>query len=62
MSDYRIHNVGGGGNNSQVTLDNMACQEYMPGLVFYANDDVVFRNNNATVTVRVVVNGILTRK
>jgi hypothetical protein len=32
------------------------------GLVFYANDDVVFRNNNATVTVRVVVNGILTRK
>ena len=36
MSDYRIHNVGGGG--------------------------VVFRNNNASVTVRVVVNGILTRK
>jgi len=45
-----------------VTLDNTACQEYTPGLVFYANDDVVFRNNNATVTVRVVVNDILTRK
>ena len=61
-SDYRLHNVGGGGPGSQATLDNSVCQEYTPGLVFYAGDDVVFRNNNGSTTVRVVVNGILTKK
>jgi hypothetical protein len=61
-SDFRLHNVGGGGPNSQATLDNTECQEYQSGLVFYGPDDVVFRNNNASLTVRVVANGILTKK
>jgi hypothetical protein len=61
-TDYRLHNVGGGGSSSQATLDNTACQEFTPGLVYYGGDDVVFRNNSGSVTVRVVVNGILTKK
>jgi hypothetical protein len=61
-SDFRLHNVGGGGPNSQVTLDNTECQEYTPGLVFYGTDDVVFRNNNGSLTVRVAANGILTKR
>jgi hypothetical protein len=61
-SDFRLHNVGGGGSNSQATLDNTECQEYEPGLVFYGTDDVVFRNNNGSLTIRVVANGVLTKK
>jgi hypothetical protein len=59
-SDHRLHNVAGGGENSQVTLDNTACQEYTPGIVYVGGDDVVFRNDSDTAT-RVLVNGILTK-
>ena len=34
----------------------------LPGLLFYGTDDVVFRNNSGSETVRVVANGVLTKK
>jgi hypothetical protein len=61
-SDFRLHNVGGGGDTSQATLDGTACREYTPGLVFYGGSDVVYRNSSASLTARAVVNGILTKK
>lgn len=61
-SDFRLHNVAGGGTSSQVMLDNTRCQEYTPGVVFYGGDEVVFRNNSGSDTVRVLLNGILTKK
>jgi hypothetical protein len=61
-TNYRIHNVAGGGTNSQLTLDNTDCQEYTPGVVFHGGDDVTVRNNSGTETTRVLLNGILTKK
>jgi hypothetical protein len=61
-TNYRLQNVGGGGANAQATLDNTACQEYTPGLVYYGGDEVLFRNNSGSTTVRVLVNGIVTKK
>ena len=61
-TNFRIHNVGGAGASSQVTLDNTTCQEYIPGVGFLGGDDVEFRNNAqaGAPTVRLLLNGILT--
>ena len=61
-ANLRIQNVGGGGSTSQMTLDNTECQDYNPGVVFFGGrggDDVVFRNNAAAGTTRVLLNGVL---
>jgi hypothetical protein len=62
FTNFRIHNVGGGGISSQITVDNTSCQDYTPGVIFFGGDDVEFRNNSSSDSVRVLVNGILTKK
>lgn len=61
-SDYRFHNVGEGGTGSQLTLDNTECEQYTPGVVFAGGSEVEFRNNSGSASIRLLANGILTKK